>query len=195
MTGNVNFPNPTMDLTLLGTALTIYAALIAAALDGSKSAKSAREKQKKVVVKDLRQLAMYVESNCNDDVAIFTTSGFSAKAKPSASAPVGIPTISLDYGAHPGQLLVSIKASAGARSYNVRFAPLAGTVPGAMDHSQHRQYQEGDQHRQSQFGHGLRVPGSGPGHAGPLALDGFQHDHVSVAWEATAAADYANCAN
>jgi len=131
MTGNANFPNPTVDLAAFVTVLGVYSAVIAAALDGGKNAKSARDKQKKVVVKELRQLAMYVESNCNDDMTIFTTSGFTAKAKPSPSAEVAVPTIkSLDYGQHPGEILVSLKKSAGARSYILRFAQLTGTTPG-----------------------------------------------------------------
>ena len=131
MTGNANFPTPAVDLTAFATVVSAYAAAVAAALDGGKNAKSARDKQKKIVVKDLRQLAMYVESNCNDDMAIFTTSGFTAKAKPSASAPVAVPTIkSLDRGDHPGEIVASLKKSAGARSYNLRYAPLTGTTPG-----------------------------------------------------------------
>jgi hypothetical protein len=131
MTGNANFPTPTLDLTVFATALSVYSAAIAAALDGGKNAKSARNKQRKIVVKYLRQLAVYAENNCNDDMSIFTSSGFTAKSKPSPAAPVAVPSFkSLDYGKVPGQLLVSIKASAGARSYILRFAPLTGTTPG-----------------------------------------------------------------
>ena len=66
LTGNASFPNPTLSLTTFGNDITAYSSAITAALDGGKNAKSAREKAKKVVVKNLRQLAMYVESDCND---------------------------------------------------------------------------------------------------------------------------------
>ena len=81
LTGNASFPNPTVSLTTFGNDITAYSNAVTAALDGGKNAKAAREKAKKVVVKDLRQLANYVESNCNDEMAIFTTSGFTARAK------------------------------------------------------------------------------------------------------------------
>jgi len=130
LTGNASFPNPTVPLTTLGNDITTYSNAITAALDGGKNAKSAREKAKKVVVKDLKQLANYVENNCNDEMAIFTTSGFTARAKPSPSAPVAVPTFkSLDYGPHPGEILVWIKSVPGAKAYNVRFAPMPPTPP------------------------------------------------------------------
>ena len=139
LTGNAAFPNPTVSLTTLGNDITTYSNAITAALDGGKNAKAAREKAKKVVAKDLRQIAQYVENNCNDEMAIFTTSGFTARAKKTASGPVEVPTFkSLDYGKHPGEILVWIKSVAGAKSYNVRVgampptpAAAAGSTPSA----------------------------------------------------------------
>ena len=72
LTGNASFPNPTVSLTTFGNDITAYSNAITAALDGGKNAKSAREKAKKVGVKDLRQLAMYVESNQLADVLTLT---------------------------------------------------------------------------------------------------------------------------
>jgi hypothetical protein len=128
-TGNALFPNPTVSLTTLGNDITAYSNAITAALDGSKNAKAARGKAKKVVVNDLKQLAIHAETNCNDEVAIFTTSGFTPRAKPSAAGPVDVPTFkSLDYGLHPGEILVWIKSVAGAKSYNLRFGPVPPTT-------------------------------------------------------------------
>ena len=132
LTGNASYPNPTVPLTTFGNDITAYSSAVTAALDGGKNAKSAREKAKKAVVKDLRQLAMYVESNCDDEMAIFTTSGFTARAKPSASGPVDVPTFkSLDYGVHPGQILAWIKSVPGAKAYNMRYGPMPPTPPAA----------------------------------------------------------------
>src|SRR5580658_2485662 len=118
LTGNASFANPAVSLTTFGNDVTTYSNAITAALDGGKNAKAASEKAKKTVVSDLRQLAMYVESNCNDDMAIFSTSGFTAKAKASATGPVTVPTFkSLDYGLHPGEILVWVKSVAGGKSY------------------------------------------------------------------------------
>jgi hypothetical protein len=146
-TGNAAFPNTTVPLTTFGNDITTYSNAITAALDGGKNAKAAREKAKKVVVNDLRQLAMYAESNCNDDMATFITSGFTARAKPAVTGPVDVPTFkTLDYGTRPGQILVTIKSVPGAKSYNVRYGPMppappasagstAGAAPGATPSS------------------------------------------------------------
>src|SRR5437763_15823944 len=88
LTGNASFPNPTVPLTTFGNDITAYSNAVTEALDGGKNAKSAREKAQKVVVKDLRQLDNYDERNCIDEMAIFTTSVFTARAKPSASGSV-----------------------------------------------------------------------------------------------------------
>jgi hypothetical protein len=132
LTGNASFPNPTVPLTTFGNDITAFSNANTAALDGGKNAKTAAKKAKKPVVNDLRQLAMYAESNCNEELAIFTTSGFTARAKPSPSGPVAAPTFKwLDYGAHPGEILVFIKSEPGARSYNVRFGAMPPTPPAA----------------------------------------------------------------
>ena len=132
MTNNAAYPNPPIAIATFSTGVTTYSNAIAAALDGGKNAKAVREKQKKLVVADLRQLAMYVESNCNDDMPTFTSSGFVAKSKPSPSAPVTAPVIkSVDYGTNSGQILVSIKSVSGAKSYNLRYASIGqGGTPG-----------------------------------------------------------------
>jgi hypothetical protein len=125
LTGNAAFPNPTPSLATFATDLTSFSNAATAALDGGKNAKSVRNKAKKVLVTDLRQLVMYCESNCNDDPAVFNTSGFTAKAKATAAGPVGVPVIkSLDYGNVPGQILASIKSTPGAKSFNLRFGPM-----------------------------------------------------------------------
>ena len=125
LTGNTAFPNPTPSLATFGTDLTTFTNAATAAVDGGKNAKSARDKAKKVLVSDLRQLVMYCESNCNDDPAVFNTSGFTAKAKKTSAGPVGVPVIkSLDYGNIPGQILVTMKSTPGAKSFNLRFGPM-----------------------------------------------------------------------
>jgi hypothetical protein len=125
LTGNAAFPNPTPSLATFTTDLTTFSNAATAALDGGKNAKSVRDKAKKALVTDLRQLAMYAESNCNEDPATFNTSGFTAKAKAASSGPVGVPAIkSLDYGNVPGQILVSIKSTPGGKSYNLRFGAM-----------------------------------------------------------------------
>lgn len=127
LTGNTSFPNPIPPLSAFSVDLTTFSNALGAAQDGGKNAKAALEKAKKVLVTDLRQLVMYAETNCNDDIATFNTSGFTAKTKPTASGPVGVPGVSLDYGTVPGQIRAAIKSTPSAKSYNLRF----GQMPAA----------------------------------------------------------------
>ena len=138
LTGNTALANPVVPMTTFGNDITTYSNAITAAEDGGKNAKAARDKANKVVITDLKQLANYVENNCNDDLAIFTTSGFTAQAKRSATGPVAVPTFkSLDYGTHPGEILVTVKSVLGGKSYNIRYgampvqpqAAVPGTTP------------------------------------------------------------------
>ena len=125
LTGNAAFPNPTPSLAAFGADLTTFSNAATAAVDGGKNARATRDKAKKVLIADLRQLVIYCEANCNDDPAVFNTSGFTARAKAAASGPVGVPVIkSLDYGTVPGQILASIKSTPGAKSINLRFGAM-----------------------------------------------------------------------
>ncbi|PYS16480.1 MAG: hypothetical protein DMG15_02055 [Acidobacteria bacterium] len=127
------FGNPPVDPEALKASATTLSAAILAAMDGGKSAKTIREKQRKMVIQDLKLLAVYVQNVSNDDPAIFAASGFTAKPTgKSAPQPVGAPTFrSLDFGVNSGQIVVSVKAQPGAKSYFIRYAVMAGATPGA----------------------------------------------------------------
>ncbi len=102
-------------------------------MDGGKTAKVLVKQQRKLVIQDLNLLAVFVQNVSNDDPAIFAVSGFSAKPTgKSAPKPVGAPTFrSLDFGVNSGQIVVAVKAQAGAKSYFIRYAVMAGATPGA----------------------------------------------------------------
>src|SRR5438309_424759 len=76
LTGNAAFPKPPVDPADLKAAVEAYASAIATAIDGGKKAIVARDKQREVVVKMLRQLGHWVEANCKDDLSILKSSGF-----------------------------------------------------------------------------------------------------------------------
>ena len=101
-------------------------------MDGGKTAKAVVTKQRKLIVQDLNLLAVFVQNVSNDDPAIFAVSGFTAKPTgKSAPQPVAAPTFRyLDYGANSGQIVVAVKAQAGAKSYFIRYAVMNGTTPG-----------------------------------------------------------------
>src|SRR5260370_5635168 len=106
---------------------------VLAAMDGGKTAKAVVKKQHKLVVQDLNLLAVFVQNVSNDDPVIFAASGFTAKPTgKSAPQPVAVPSFrSLDFGMNSGQIVAAVKAVAGAKSYFIRYAVMAGATPGA----------------------------------------------------------------
>src|SRR5215831_12943671 len=71
-----DYANPPLNASTLKSQLDALSAAISAALDGGQTAIAARDHQKEVVAKSLRQLGHYVEDNCKDDIATFLKSGF-----------------------------------------------------------------------------------------------------------------------
>jgi hypothetical protein len=129
----VYFPNPPIDPNALDASANTLTEAVLAAMDGGKTAKAVVKKQHKLVVQDLNLLAVFVQNVSNDDPAIFAASGFTAKQTgKSAPQPVGAPAFrSLDFGVNSGEIVVSLKKQAGAKSYFIRYAVMNGTMPGA----------------------------------------------------------------
>jgi hypothetical protein len=126
------FPNTPIDPKALDASGNTLTEAVIAAMDGAKTAKALVKKQRKLVIQDLNLLAVYVQNVSNDDPTIFAASGFTAKPiGKSAPQPVGAPTFrSLDYGVNSGQIVVAVKAQAGAKSYFIRYAVMSGATPG-----------------------------------------------------------------
>ena len=135
LNGNANIPAPPVpfDLPALLVANQELSAANAAALDGGRKAASVRSRCKEAVVKILDQLAKYVQANCNDDMAIFLSSGFKAQSSTRATAATVSESIrSIKLGPQSGQAEVRLVAISGAGSYELRWAPVpAGGVPTA----------------------------------------------------------------
>jgi hypothetical protein len=126
------FPNSPIDPAALDASGNTLAEAVLAAMDGSKTAKAVVAKQRKLIVQDLNLLAVYVQNVSNDDPVIFAASGFTAKPTgKSAPQPVAVPSFrSLDFGANSGQIVVTVKAVDGGKSYFIRYAVMNGTTPG-----------------------------------------------------------------
>jgi hypothetical protein len=122
---NPKFPTPPVDLPTYKAGIDQYSALIIDAEDGGKKAKTAMDKQRVVVIKMYTQLGHYVEAACNDDLATFTTSGFTqAAAKPKA-VPVPLTEAkfsSIDRGPNSGDAVVKPVNQTGAIAFDVRYA-------------------------------------------------------------------------
>ncbi len=127
------FPNPPIVPAALDASATTLSAAILAAMDGGKTAKEVVKKQRKLIIQDLNLLAVFVQNVSNDDPVIFAASGFTAKPTgKSAPQPVAVPSFrSLDFGMNSGQIVAIVKSVAGAKSYFIRYAVMAGANPGA----------------------------------------------------------------
>jgi hypothetical protein len=133
LTGNAKFPDPPVDLNALKSSIDTFAELIAEALDGSKKVKAAKAKQREVLNKMLRQLAIYAETNCDDDMAVFATSGLLAASTTRTLTPQALdePVVKrIDQGSNSGELLVRITSVSNAVSYELRHAVETDGLPG-----------------------------------------------------------------
>lgn len=132
LNGNAAYPSPPVDMPGLKAAIDALNAAIAAALDGGKSTTLEKDKRRADVIIMLRLLGHYVEATCKNDMNTFASSGFvAASTTRTPPQPVTSPIIvSVDQG-NTGQLIVTIKKVANARTYDLRYAPVAaaGTVP------------------------------------------------------------------
>src|SRR5580765_5635642 len=109
---NPAYPNPPFDLATYKAGIDKFSALVIDAEDGGKKAVSAKDKQRVAVIKMYTQLGHYVESACNDDVATFNTSGFTAVSKAVKTPPAPLTEAafnSIDRGANSGDVVVKPK--------------------------------------------------------------------------------------
>ena len=128
MPNNPIYTGAPVDPATLEGAIDTYIASAAQAAD-SKKAVAEREKQRKALIRLLKQLAHFVEIACKDDMATFMKSGFKP-ATYTRTAPQPLPPASIssvDQG-NTGQLRVKVKALLKARMFEVHYAP-AGTAP------------------------------------------------------------------
>ena len=133
MTGNAAFPSPPVDMATFKTAIDSYNTLTTDALDGGKKAMTAKKKQREVVIKMATQLGHYVEAASNNDLAIFTTSGFTAATNTRTPAqPLSAGSFKyVDRGPNTGQIVVKPTPQKGALSFDLHYCPVpaAGAAP------------------------------------------------------------------
>lgn len=133
LTNNPSFPNPPVDIPAFTAKVTTYTNSIQAALDGGANAKAVRNKDRKEIIVDMKLLAFHVQTASNDDMAVFTSSGFQAQQPVSTSGqPAAVPAFkTLDYGSASGSLTATINKAANASAYFIRYAPMTNGQPGA----------------------------------------------------------------
>jgi hypothetical protein len=121
---NPAFPNAPVDLAVYKAGIDTFASLIVDAEDGGTRAIKAKDKQRLVVIKMYALLGHYVEGACNDDPAIFSTSGFTPAPK-SRTAPQPLTEAkfsSIDRGNNSGEVVVKPESQPGVLTFEVRYA-------------------------------------------------------------------------
>ena len=130
MNGNSAFPVPAVDMATFKSGIDGFTILVTDAADGGKKAIAAKNKQREVMIKQVTLLGHYVEAACNDDLAVFKTSGFVA-APTARLAPQPLPPASIDWidrGPVTGEVVVKIKGLPKALSYDLHYGTV--TAPG-----------------------------------------------------------------
>jgi hypothetical protein len=87
MTKNPQYPTPKPTLAVITASVNGFELKVQAALDGGKIAIAARNAARVELLSLMRQLAAYVQGNCNANLTALLTSGFDAVRAPS---PVGV---------------------------------------------------------------------------------------------------------
>jgi hypothetical protein len=133
MNGNTQLPNSPVDMPTYKAAIDAYTVYVANAADGGKKAISAMRKQREAVIKMYTLIGHYVEGACNDDPAIFATSGFVAVSTTRTPAgPLGPSTFEwIDRGDVSGQIVFKPKTQPEkVLHYEVRFGvSVSGAAP------------------------------------------------------------------
>ena len=133
MKSNPEYLNPPVDMATYEKGVDSFGTLLTDAQDGGKKAISAKDKQRVAVIKMYTQLGHYVEGACNDDPAIFNTSGFIAVTR-TRTAPQPLAGSSfqwIDRGPNSGEIVVKIAALIAAIAYELRYTLVAnGGAPG-----------------------------------------------------------------
>jgi len=121
---NPAYPNTPITLPDFRQALDSFSVLIVDAEDGGKKAIAAKSKQRAEVIRMYTLLGHYVEATCNNDLAAFQTSGFTAVSTTrTPPQPLAQPKFSsIDRGSNSGQTVVKVEPQTGAIAFDVRYA-------------------------------------------------------------------------
>jgi hypothetical protein len=128
LNGSKFFPNPPVEQAALQAALTDFTGSVAAAAQGGTHATALKHKKRHALVALLRQLALYVQANCNDDLATLLSSGFLAASTTHGQSQLPKPVITTVNHGNSGQLVVKVKAIRNAKTYELRYGAV-GAAP------------------------------------------------------------------
>ena len=118
MTGNTHFPDATTRTAKVKTDLDNFNDALIAAADGGKPKTADKDKKRKLLEKSLKELALYAQLNCNEDVAILLTTGFDVYKDGEPAEEPGAPeNFKLEAGQNSGSVVASVDPNKNARVY------------------------------------------------------------------------------
>lgn len=120
--GNAAFTTPPVTKVALQTALAEFNTAVGQQAQGGTAATGIKNQKRDVLVELLRQLATYVDQNCNNDLPTLQSSGFQAVSTNRVQQPLEKPIIVTVANGMTGQLVVKVKPVPNAHSYEVRYA-------------------------------------------------------------------------
>lgn len=120
MTGNAAYPTPPITMANLQTARNDFTGKIAAAQSGSPVDTAAKNNARESLLVVLRQLAGYVQINCNNDMAILLSSGFEATSTNRSQSPLDQPQGLVIKNGMSGQLVAGVDPVKNANMYEGR---------------------------------------------------------------------------
>lgn len=127
MTGNASFATPPVTMAALATATTTFSDARAAAAMGGPAQTAAKDAARDALVVLLRQLATYVQTTADNDLAMLLTSGFEAVSTNRASVALPQPTVLDVLNAGEGKLKLRVEAMKNVRMWEVRYSSTPGT--------------------------------------------------------------------
>ena len=122
MTNNPAFPTPIPALADVQAALTQYSADLTAAATLDRVAIAKKNQSRAELELLVKQLGMYVMFIANGDVAILTSSGFTLSKQPEPRYITNPGNVTLSNGLSSGELVASVDAVPGAKSYVYQIA-------------------------------------------------------------------------
>ena len=118
LTGNTHYPTPSPILASVQAAATAFQTALVAAADGGKLKTAEKNEARETLLGLLRNLALYVQQHCQENLAILLSSGFDARKAPTPAGVLPAPVaVTLTQSALSGILDFRAKAVANASAY------------------------------------------------------------------------------
>jgi hypothetical protein len=120
LTGNATYPSPPITLANLQAATDDFTTKLSAAQSGGTADTAAKSNSRQTLVGMLRQLAAYVQINCNNDMALLLNSGFQAQNVNNAQVPLTKPEGLVIKSGTSGQLVAKVNPVRNTSMYEGR---------------------------------------------------------------------------